>query len=82
MNTVIHISQTMRFNHTMIFFKLTEQFIQTILNFALSRKSNTYHRTIKMEPVDAKDNTCIDFVKDVNDKDPKFKVGDRSRKNF
>ena len=82
MNTVIHISQTMRFNHTMIFFKLNEQFIQTILNFVLSRKSNTYHRTIKMEPVDAKDNTYIDFVKDVNDKDPKFKVGDRSRKNF
>ena len=82
MNTVTHISQMMRFNHTMIFLKLNEQFIQTILNFVLSRKSNTYHRTIKMEPVDAKDNTYIDFVKDVNDKDPKFKVGDRSRKNF
>ena len=22
--------------------------------------SNTYHRTIKMKPVDVKDNTCID----------------------
>ena len=34
-----------------------------------------YHRTIKMKRVDVKDNTCIDFQKEVNDKDPKFKVG-------
>ena len=39
--------------------------------------NNTYHRTIKMKPVDVKDNTYIDFKKEVNDKDPKFKVGGR-----
>ena len=41
--------------------------------------NNTYHRTIKMKPVDVKDNTYIDFKKEVNDKDPKFKVGDHIR---
>ena len=41
--------------------------------------NNTYHRTIKMKPVNAKDNTYIDFKREVNDKDPKFKVGDRVR---
>ena len=41
--------------------------------------NNTYHRTIKMKPVDVKDNTYIDFKKEVNDKDPKFKAGDRVR---
>ena len=41
--------------------------------------NNTYHRTIKMNAVDVKDNTYIDFKKDVNDKDPKFKVGDQVR---
>ena len=41
--------------------------------------NNTYHRTIKMKPVDVKDNTYIDFKKQVNDKDPKFKVGDHVR---
>ena len=41
--------------------------------------NNTYHRTIKMKPVDVKDNTYIDFNKEVNDKDPKFKVGDHVR---
>ena len=41
--------------------------------------NNTYHRTIKMKPVDVKDNTYIDFKKEVNDKNPKFKVGDHVR---
>ena len=41
--------------------------------------SNTYHRTIKMELADVKDNTYIDFEKEVNGKDPKFKVGDYVR---
>ena len=29
--------------------------------------NNTYHRAIKMKPVDVKDNTYIDFKKEVND---------------
>ena len=29
-----------------------------------------------MKPVDVKDNTYIDFKKEVNDKDTKFKIGD------
>ena len=29
--------------------------------------NNTYHRTIKMKPVDVKDNTYTDFNKEVND---------------
>ena len=41
--------------------------------------NNTYHKTIKMKPVDIKDNAYIDFEKEVNDKDPKFKVGDYVR---
>ena len=41
--------------------------------------NNTYQRTIKMKPIDVKDNTYIDFEKEVNDKDPKFKVGDHVR---
>ena len=41
--------------------------------------NNTYHRTIKMKRADVKDNTYTDFNKEVNDKDPKFKVGDHVR---
>ena len=32
-----------------------------------------------MKLVDAKDNAHIDFGKEVNDEDPKFKVGDHVR---
>ena len=41
--------------------------------------NSTHHRTIKTKPIDVKDNTYIDFGKEVNDKDPKFKVGDHIR---
>ena len=41
--------------------------------------NNTYHTTIKMKPADVKDNTYTDFEKEVNDKNPKFKVGDYVR---
>ena len=45
----------------------------------VNQYNNTYHRTIKMKPVDVGDNTYIDFKKEVNDKDPKFKVDDNVR---
>ena len=32
-----------------------------------------------MKPIDVKDNTYIDFGKEVNDNNPKFKVGDHVR---
>ena len=49
------------------------------LDNIVNEYNNIYHRTIKMKPVDVKDNTYIDFKKEVNDKDPKFKVGDHVR---
>ena len=42
--------------------------------------NNTYHRTIKMKPVDVKSSIyIIDFTKENNKKSPKFKVGDHVR---
>ena len=38
--------------------------------------NNTYHTTIKMKPIDVKDNTYINTSKEIDNKDPKFKVGD------
>ena len=49
------------------------------LDDIVNEYNNTYHRTIKLKPVDVKDNTYIDFNKEVNDKDPKCKVGDYVR---
>ena len=41
--------------------------------------NKTYHITIKMKPADVEDNTYINFKEEVNDEDPKFKVGDHVR---
>ena len=41
--------------------------------------NNTYHTTIKMKPIDVKDNTYINADKEINNKNPKFKVGDHVR---
>ena len=49
------------------------------LDVIVNEYNNTYHRVIKMKLVDFKDNTYIDFKKEVNDKDPKFKDGDHVR---
>ena len=49
------------------------------LDDIVNEYNNTYHTTIKIKPVDVKDNTYIDFKKEVNDKGPKFKVGGHVR---
>ena len=49
------------------------------LDDIVNEYNDTYHRTIKMKPVDIKDNAYIDFIKEVNDKDSKLKVGDHVR---
>ena len=71
---------------------VAERFIRTLINkiytYMTAISKNVYidklddivneynHRTIKMKPVDVKDNTFLDFEKEVNDKDPNFKIGD------
>ena len=45
----------------------------------MNEYNNTYHETIKMKPTDVRDNTYIDFEKEVNDKDPKFEIDDHVR---
>ena len=66
--------------------KFTSKWIQYQKNVSINKLgnivneyNNTYHITIKMKPVDVKDNTYIDSIKEVNDKDFKFKVDDHLR---
>ena len=49
------------------------------LDDIVEKYNDTYHTTIKMEPVDVKNNAYIDFKKDVINKEPKFKIGDHVR---
>ena len=49
------------------------------LDDIVNEYNNTYHRTIKIKPIDVKDSTYINIDKEVNDNDLKFKVGDHVR---
>ena len=49
------------------------------LDDIVHKYDNTKHSTIKTKPIDVKDNTYIDFGKELNDNDSKFKVGDHVR---
>ena len=52
------------------------------LNDIVDEYNNAYHTTIKMKPIDVKDNTYINTNKETNDKDPRFKVGNRVGNHF
>ena len=49
------------------------------LDDIVNKYHNAYRRTIKMKPIDVRNNTYIKICKEVNDKDPKFKAGDHVR---
>ena len=46
------------------------------LDDLVNKYNNAYHRTIKMKLVDVKSNIYINSSREINDKDPKFKIGD------
>ena len=49
-------------------------YIDKLDDIVANKCNNTYHSTIKMKPVDVKSNTYINFSKESDDKDPKFKI--------
>ena len=49
------------------------------LDEVVNKCNNTYHRTIKMKPIDIKSNTYIDSNKENNQEGPKFKDNDHVR---
>ena len=50
-----------------------------VLDDAVSKYNNTKHSTIKMKPIDVGDNNKRVYIDEHNEKDSKFKVGDRVR---
>ena len=49
------------------------------LDDTIHKYNNKKHRTIKMKDFDVKGNTYIDFGKEVNDNNPRLRVGDHVR---
>ena len=50
-----------------------------VLNDIVDKYNNTYHRTIKMKPIDVTSDYFAEHNEEYNDKHPKFKVGDHVR---
>ena len=50
-----------------------------VLNDIVDGYNNTYHRTIKMNPIDVGDDSFAEYNEESNEKDPKFKIGDHVR---
>ena len=50
-----------------------------VFNHIVKNHNNTHHNTIKIKPIDVKSNSYAEFNVGSNEKDPKFKIGDRVR---
>ena len=50
-----------------------------VLNYIVGEYNNTYHKTIKMKPIDVKSDYFAEHNEESNEKVPKFKVGDHVR---
>ena len=50
-----------------------------VLDDIVDKYNNTYHRTIKIRPVDVKSNFYAKYIIDSDEKDPKFEVDDYVR---
>ena len=50
-----------------------------VLNNIVDECNNTCHKTIKMKPIDVKNNPFAKYNEESNEKDSKFKVGDHVR---
>ena len=50
-----------------------------VLDDIVDEYNNTYHKTIKMKPIDVKSDSFTEYNEDSNEKDPKFRVGNHVR---
>ena len=50
-----------------------------VLDDVADEHNNTYHRTIKMKPIDVKSYSSAEYNEESNEKNPKFKIDDHVR---
>ena len=50
-----------------------------VLDDIVDKYNNTYHRIIKMKPIDVKNDSFAEYYEESNEKDPKFKLNDHVR---
>ena len=58
---------------------ISKNFYVEVLNDIVDEYNNTYHKSIKMKPVDVGDDRFAEYNKKSIEKDPKFKAGNHVR---
>ena len=58
---------------------ISKNIYSDVLNGIVDECNNTYHKTIKMKPIDVGDYSFAKYNKESNEEDPKFKVGGHVR---
>ena len=50
-----------------------------VIDDIVNKYDNTFHKTIKMKPIDVTNNSYAEYNENFNKKDPEFNVGDNVR---
>ena len=50
-----------------------------VLNDTVDKYNNTYHKTIKIKPIDVGDDSFAEYNEESNENGPKFKIDDHVR---
>ena len=58
---------------------VTKNVYFNVLDDIVDEYNNTYHRNIKMKPIDVKSDSFSEYNEEFNEKNPKFNVGDHVR---
>ena len=58
---------------------ISENVCFEVLNDIVDKYNNAYHKTIKMKPLNVKNDSFAEYNEESNEKDPKFKVADHAR---
>ena len=58
---------------------ISKKFYFDALNDFVDKYNNTYHKAIKMKPIDVENGSFAEYSEESNEKDPKFKIGDHVR---
>ena len=56
---------------------ISKNFYFDVLDNTVQKYNNTVHRAIKMKPINVTSDSYDEYNEDYNEKDSKFKVGDR-----
>ena len=50
-----------------------------VFDYIVDEYNNTYHRTIKMKPIDVKSDSYAEYNEESNEKDSRFEISNRVR---